>query len=303
MIYIGLHNDKFIKKYEEKILKIITTSDFISIRKKRELLHKLNGIFPKRKNGKNWFDLSLRSRIKNTNNQIIQNLILLGYEEIKQIVDYIEENNIEFSVEDYKVFKSFYENLRTRQYDSKKMFIHFSKSLKLTVCPYCNRDYINSRGNSHAGFEMDHFFSKDKYPFFAISLYNLVPSCSSCNRLKSNKNINLSPYDETIDNMNSDVFTLGKDKEVEIIKNKVTNYEELNIADVYSIFSEEVSVFIDYSESMKEEIVNKLKINSLSEGISIDDLIHGIDYKEPDFKNKPLSKMKYDLMSSLGLIE
>lgn len=57
---------------------------------------------------------------------------------------------------------------------------------QLRLCPYCQLSHINYH-NGHAthGFSMrpplDHFFPKSRYPFLAVSLSNLVPSCSQCN--------------------------------------------------------------------------------------------------------------------------
>lgn len=75
----------------------------------------------------------------------------------------------------------------------------FTFLLDVSVCPYCNSQYIftyigeNKNGES-GGIrpELDHCFPKSKNPFLAISLYNLVPSCSQCNgSIKSNKDIKL----------------------------------------------------------------------------------------------------------------
>lgn len=72
--------------------------------------------------------------------------------------------------------------------------ISLLENLGVVVCPYCNRDYINSRGNSF-GANFDHFFDKDDFPFFALSLYNLIPSCATCNRIKGNDSIDFCPFD------------------------------------------------------------------------------------------------------------
>lgn len=61
--------------------------------------------------------------------------------------------------------------------------------LDLTVCPYCNRNFIKSiqvRQNAHGKDiflkgELDHFYPRSLYPYLAICKHNLVPSCSSCN--------------------------------------------------------------------------------------------------------------------------
>lgn len=60
------------------------------------------------------------------------------------------------------------------------------------VCPYCNRTFIkhvsgkkNVRGGREINVEikaqLDHFYDKDKYPYLAVSRYNLVPCCPICN--------------------------------------------------------------------------------------------------------------------------
>lgn len=56
-------------------------------------------------------------------------------------------------------------------------------SLKVKVCPYCNRNYVtplySQNGKMRA--DLDHFFAKKMYPYLSISLFNLVPSCKYCN--------------------------------------------------------------------------------------------------------------------------
>ena len=51
------------------------------------------------------------------------------------------------------------------------------------VCPYCNRVFVEcvkgSKGVVRG--QLDHFYPKERYPYLAISRYNLVPSCSYCN--------------------------------------------------------------------------------------------------------------------------
>ncbi|PWG78052.1 HNH endonuclease [Pararcticibacter amylolyticus] len=64
----------------------------------------------------------------------------------------------------------------------------FCALIDVSVCPYCNRNYIISLEESGiATCELDHFYNKDDYPFFALSFYNLIPACKPCNHIKSNK--------------------------------------------------------------------------------------------------------------------
>lgn len=63
-----------------------------------------------------------------------------------------------------------------------------------TVCPYCNRMYIN-RSSDHTVCQFDHFFDIGTYPILAVSFYNLVPCCATCNLVKKEKKLGYSPYD------------------------------------------------------------------------------------------------------------
>ena len=88
------------------------------------------------------------------------------------------------------------EILRKRNdYDSfsknKKDAYEFVKTVGARVCPYCNINYIspvfsdeeNTKGALRP--DIDHYFCNSEYPALQLCLYNLIPSCTSCNeRLK-----------------------------------------------------------------------------------------------------------------------
>lgn len=68
----------------------------------------------------------------------------------------------------------------------------FIDSVDNTVCPYCNRSYTHSvfEGGECSGRpELDHFLPKSIFPFFAVSIYNLIPVCHTCNHTKSNDQV------------------------------------------------------------------------------------------------------------------
>ena len=60
------------------------------------------------------------------------------------------------------------------------------RRIGLRTCPYCNVNYtrVSARGRFRA--DLEHFFPKSKYPYLSVTLYNLFPSCHTCNKLKSN---------------------------------------------------------------------------------------------------------------------
>lgn len=58
-------------------------------------------------------------------------------------------------------------------------------TLAVGVCPYCNRNYTSIFGENKKGNKirpsLDHFFTKKEFPFLALNLWNLIPSCDYCN--------------------------------------------------------------------------------------------------------------------------
>lgn len=72
----------------------------------------------------------------------------------------------------------------------------FIDLLKISVCPYCNAQYIYvSSNNEGIKPQIDHFFPKAENPIFSCSIYNMIPSCYNCNHLKADKEwYLLNPY-------------------------------------------------------------------------------------------------------------
>ncbi len=66
----------------------------------------------------------------------------------------------------------------------------FVDKLNIGVCPYCNRSFTTTYRSEHGRTrpELDHFYIKSIYPYLALTLYNLIPSCHICNsNLKGDK--------------------------------------------------------------------------------------------------------------------
>ncbi|MBE2975811.1 hypothetical protein [Priestia megaterium] len=79
--------------------------------------------------------------------------------------------------------------------------------LNISICPYCNRQYINTliKDEKRARAVLDHFYAKSLYPYLALSLYNLIPCCHFCNStFKGDKdfynNEPIYPYEEGFSN-------------------------------------------------------------------------------------------------------
>ena len=59
------------------------------------------------------------------------------------------------------------------------------RKLAVGACPYCNRNYVSIFGKKTKGGairpSLDHFFIQKEFPFLALNLWNLIPSCDYCN--------------------------------------------------------------------------------------------------------------------------
>jgi hypothetical protein len=74
----------------------------------------------------------------------------------------------------------------------------------LKYCPYCNEHVTpvitNLNGltglqETQALFQLDHFYPQSRYPYLAVSFFNLIPGCSPCNaQLKLEKNFDIDTH-------------------------------------------------------------------------------------------------------------
>lgn len=168
------------------------------------------------------------------------------------------------------------------------------------ICPYCYRSYINIIESSESDDtekaitpDLDHFFPKSRYPFLAVTLSNLVPSCLSCNQRAKNdedfyKNSVYPPY-KLFDKIEFDY-------DVYLNKIYIKNYKELMLNANYKVHLETFLIqetYATHTEILKN-IVNKYrkyknsKIDDLVEhtiGLSAFD-IRKIVFYEYEFMNK-----------------
>jgi len=85
-----------------------------------------------------------------------------------------------------EILKAFgYESYR----DSR--LVQHAERLNVKTCCYCNMNYTlliewkKARSiEKRALMQFDHFYDKAKYPHLSMSMYNLIPSCGTCNQGK-----------------------------------------------------------------------------------------------------------------------
>jgi len=194
-----------------------------------------------------------------------------------------------------------------------------AKLIGVNTCVYCNRQYIFTVSDEEEKItrpEFDHYLPKSEYPFFALSLYNLIPSCHICNSsCKGSEKLGreMNPYltdkkkdyfkftyhigknglpsSVQITNINNekekDVKKLLECFKIQEIYNCHTNLE---LKDLYTFA-------IEYSNTYLQEVLN-LRL-SQEEAYRI---LFGTElFKEKD-NDRPLSKFKRDILEELGVI-
>lgn len=101
--------------------------------------------------------------------------------------------NIDEKSDEWKKFCMYMTN--TYKFIRKDYLFDVLKELNLSVCPYCNRQYIYTvEGGRRVSAQFDHFYSKTEYPYLALSFYNLIPCCPICNKAKAEEKIGVNPY-------------------------------------------------------------------------------------------------------------
>jgi hypothetical protein len=213
---------------------------------------------------------------------------------------------------------------------------HLTGFLQVNVCPYCNRmSIITHEGESgNIRPDLDHWLLQSEFPYLAISLYNLIPSCGPCNGGFKKKTIfkksdHIHPYAEGYEKeytfkYNSVLapgkiraetdFTLSIKPENGIpvdIEHKGRN--SIEVFDIEGVYNKQknvaLEVFHHYQDFNEEWIQYELKRKDKTTGNPVyRDRKHLIEHKfslktnVEDYGTREHAKLKMDIAKCLGLI-
>ncbi len=257
-----------------------------------------------------------------SNKQEIKKLLSANVEQLKLYIKFFETNfpssvNTDSELNKvlrFKIFGKEYDNWITR---TKYGAYRFVKELDLKTCPYCNRNYtftvVNANGKMRP--QIDHFYPKSKYPFFAMSFYNLIPSCPSCNHTKKEKFSNdlINPY--IVKNKDiSFTYIPNKINFSEVEKNRYNfnsfdieisgNSANIEIFKLKELYKQHKDIVLELL--IKKAYYPKSYIEELSKfGFSEDEIYRYLfsNYKQDkDLHKRPLSKLIKDISSELGIL-
>lgn len=213
------------------------------------------------------------------------------------------------------------EILKAFNYDGYRVkhLVGHAERLNVKTCCYCNMNYTllieekNARSiDKKALMQFDHFYDKDKYPHLSMSMYNLIPSCATCNQGKprsGNLPLYFNPYHSSIYGMYKFqvkdplqlhlAFTHPEKIEVEC---KSHTTEDISACDScfhlsakYSVHKDIVKEVFDKAQQLPYYL-NFNNFDFLKEGASYPlRLLLGVYHDENDFEKRPMSKFVTDI--------
>jgi hypothetical protein len=120
--------------------------------------------------------------------------------------------------------------------------------LGLTYCPYCNFgeaqvvtviDNLTGDELNRALLQLDHFYPQSRHPYFAVSFFNLIPGCATCNALlKLEKRFDIdthfNPYQKRLNEyfrFELDSFLIQKLEDINIVYKNNRPYHDSALRD------------------------------------------------------------------------
>lgn len=240
----------------------------------------------------------------------IDDLILGKPEELLQINEEFNALGI-----DNDIIKTLFINTGYKNWFQPNYGKNLLNLINQETCTYCNRNYTLQIVSNRSRAELDHWFSKDEFPLLALSFYNLIPSCHSCNHMKLNN---------VVDNNFAHPYTLKEEGEkfkfsfnyvdinqnfdvkLNVIENsKMDNsLKDFKIKEIYNAHSnKELKDLLDlrykYSKNYLEILLEKTFTELSMSKEEAYRMIFGIEIKEEDYHKRPFSKFKHDIIEEL----
>ncbi len=203
----------------------------------------------------------------------------------------------------------------------------FTDNFDFRTCFYCNKDFITNFETEKevSTFQLDHFYDKGTYPYLALSLYNLIPSCPTCNSPKVKGSANtfenncIAPNSQNFDFHQKVKFKLFLDDSCKNLHIKSKDDINITLKEQFSdMYSKYIEIFklnprykahkdIVYDMIQKAELYPDSRLKELKNltGIPLQqikkDIFNLIDENE-DLSKQPFSKLIVDISKELKII-
>ncbi|CAA6807194.1 MAG: Unknown protein [uncultured Sulfurovum sp.] len=224
----------------------------------------------------------------------------------------------------------------TDKFQDKVITKFFTNNFNFTTCLYCNKDFIINFNapKKTSTFQLDHFYDKGKYPYLALSFYNLIPSCSTCNSSKVKGSKDCFKHDSKVGEFENETCKIPNhekfdfDQKVKFKLFMTESCKDLNIKNKENIdiklkenYSNEYEKYIEVFklneryQAHKDIVFEMIKNAELYPESRLKELqeLTGIPYQEikkdifnlieddADLSKEPFSKLKRDMAKELGL--
>lgn len=273
----------------------------------------------KRKLKKEDHDLALK--ILNSYNSNLEKIIRANKDCLLKIAnDY--EDSVSEAPDCHSFLKEVFKDLYT-DFTNKHAY-NILEKLNIRTCSYCNRQYIfTNSGSFKVRPEFDHFFNKSRYPILAVSFYNLIPSCHTCNHGKGTKDININPYfdrfkcnfelrNETGQKMSpADILNIKANSKISInfsnpSAQELSNIENLGLSELYSKHDDYIKDLIEkaiaYNKTYSMGLISTFQGAGYNPQ-NVHDFIWGKYLDLAKLEQQPLSKLTRDLLILLKVIK
>ncbi len=256
------------------------------------------------------------------NSREIENILVITPNQMRVYMDFFKKEFPSSLREEKELNKVLREEIFEKEYENwggrKKEYnaYEFVQTLDLKSCPYCNRNYtftvVNKDGKMRP--QIDHFYPKSKYPFLAMSFFNLIPSCPSCNHIKSDKleeNL-INPYEIEENNLkftytpkSIDFANVEREKynfdsfEIEVLGNEA-NRKTFKLDELYKQHKDIVLELLIKKAYYPESYIKELS----SFGFNKEEIYRYLmcNYtQDKDLHKRPLSKLIKDISEELDL--
>lgn len=223
---------------------------------------------------------------------------------------------------DYFTGKGYYNTKKKITYSS----IYLADKLDIFACPYCNENFTYSFRYKvgvtpeRRTFDWDHIYSKNDYPFLAISFFNLVPCCKVCNFIKLDQNIDFFNPHQNINVNDSYFFKLNpitagfitdtskfelnlvliKTKNKDIFKDSILT---IGLLDRYRIHKEIIKDILNkqrmYPLSYIKSINTQMPILNRPSLSQLRTTLYGTNFNHQYYHKRPFSKLTFDILNNI----
>lgn len=253
----------------------------------------------------------------------VKKLLLADKEKMIELIDKFGSYDFDNKDHSDKLLNNIF---KYKNFSKRKAAYNILKEMGITVCPYCNRIYIMTLKSGNVRPQFDHYFPKSKYPYLALSLYNLIPSCSICNMSKSDMDTKSSPilypYEEefgdevvfTVDIEDKNQFVKylrGDSDKIKVhivnknfaLSNQLENQNNrLHITELYNEHKDYIkdlfkNYYINTNERVRELLNNFPELFSTEEEVRSLMLMN--DIRKENWGKRPLAKLTHDIYNEL----